>query len=130
MTKAEQTKTEVDKIKKQLKKSKRWRYRALMVIYWLQTDVEKMAEKTIDNNSVGFTKADGHTLAPIAKHMIAQLNKRSPNAPIDARIRFLIKPKEDAMLFNKITKYAHQLLKLSKGEITPPPETTNIRYKL
>lgn len=130
MTLSKAKQAEIDSLKKKLKAYKRFRIRALMVLYWLQTEFEKAIETTAEFNGVGFNSHDAKVLTPIAVKVIEALKKKSPNAPIEKRMSGLITNDEDKKLYFKMHKYAGQLLRIVNGEIPPTPEMKDPRYKL
>jgi len=56
-----------DEIREKILTDDRWTIRGLLAIYKFQTEIEKEAEETLENNNVGFNGADGKILSSIAK---------------------------------------------------------------
>lgn len=72
--------------------------RAVVTIYNLQTDDEKVDETTTHSNGVGFNGVDAHILSSFAKFYL--------------RTGFLT-PKQRVIADRKIRKYAGQLVKIA-----------------
>jgi hypothetical protein len=75
-----------------------WALRGLVKVYEMQTADEQEMEATTEHNGVGFTGVDGEILTSFAKQYIA---------------RGTLSPKQMALLYKKMPKYAKQLLTLS-----------------
>lgn len=85
-------------IKEMLKINDKWAIRGLLRIYEYQTESEKATQSTHLYNNVGFNGADAEILSSFAE----QVNKGRT-----------LSPKQMAILFKKMPKYAGQLEKLS-----------------
>jgi len=102
MTKFAELTTKKDRIafiRKQTSTSAKWAVRALVRIYANQTEDERCAHATKHDNGIGFTGADAEILSSFAE----QVNKGQT-----------LSPKQMALLFKKIPKYAKQLESVSK----------------
>ena len=79
----------------------RWLYRAILAIYDRQNDAEKSSDKTIEDNSIGFSGVDAKILSQFAK----DLKKYST----------LLQWKKDVAR-RKMVKYSHQLYNIAKAK--------------
>lgn len=77
----------------------RWLYRAILAIYDQQTDREKNACDTIEDNGVGFNGCDGRRMSQLAE----KLKKNNS-----------LQQYEKDIARNRILKYSGQLLKIAK----------------
>ncbi len=87
-------KARIAHIKEQLATDPRWAVRGLLRIYEGQTAEEQNSEHTIDANGVGFNGVDAEIMSSFAKQV---LKGRT------------LSPKQMAIVFKKIPKYAKQL---------------------
>jgi hypothetical protein len=83
-----------------LKRNPRARLRALIYLYYQQTNFERCAHATIEPNKSGFTAYDAETLTRIAKYAL-----QSPTCAPKA-----ITPTYDAILRDRLPRYWRQLL--------------------
>ena len=81
-------------LKSLLGNNERWAVRGLLAIYKYQTEEEKDIQATTEHNGVGFTGADGDILSSFAE----QVQKGRT-----------MSPKQMALIFKKMPKYAVQL---------------------
>ena len=81
-------------IKEQVKVDARWAIRGLLRIYEDQTAEEQNAGHTHDHNGVGFTGVDGEILSSFASQIEKGRN---------------MSPKQMALIYKKMPKYAAQL---------------------
>ena len=88
-------------VKTQLATNKTWATQALLRIFDLQTEDEKMYETTNHNNKVGFTGADAELLSSFAKQY---------------QNRGFLSPKQMAYVYKKMPKYWSQIAKLSNQQ--------------
>lgn len=95
MTKTEQRKHLVAKLKDVLAKQEAWAVRAMLLIYKHQTDDEQTKDSTDHHNDVGFNANDAFILSQFAKsyHKWGRLT-----------------PKQLAIVHRKMPKYARQLI--------------------
>jgi hypothetical protein len=89
-------------IKEGLRKSDAWLLRGLMVIYGFQTESEKAAQQTAEDNGMGFNGLDAEILSSFAE----QYQRRG-----------FLTPKQIDLARRKMVKYAGQLLKVARGEV-------------
>lgn len=82
-------------VKGMLKTNDAWALRALIVIYQHQTDDEQASGLTSHDNGVGFSGCDSEILSSFA---VQYQNRR------------WLSPKQMAILFRKIHKYAGQII--------------------
>ena len=86
-----------------LRTNPQWAIRGLMRVYKEQTASEKEAEATRENNGVGFTGTDAEILTSFAK----QVERDNGRYPLP------LSPKQLAILFKRMPKYAGQLYRLT-----------------
>lgn len=89
-----------ENIKAKLATDDRWLLRGLVAIYNKQTDAEKSAGLTAEDNGIGFNGVDAEILTSIAQQNIA---------------RGSVSPKQLAIVRKKMMKYAGQLAKIANG---------------
>lgn len=89
--------------KQNLGMNPQWAIRGLMRIYREQTENEKAIDRTEENNGVGFTGTDAEILSSFAK----QVEKDTGKYPL------ALSPKQMAILFKRMPKYAGQLYRLT-----------------
>lgn len=89
-------------IKLLLQTNKKAQYRALEVLYSLQTDHEKYCGRTSDHNGVGFNKLDSQILTGFARQYKAY---------------GVLSAKQEAILARRIVKYYKQIFKHMQGVI-------------
>jgi hypothetical protein len=77
----------------------RWLYRAILAIYDRQTDREKNAGDTIEDNGIGFNGCDGRRMSKIAE---------------DLKKYGTLLPYKKDLARNRMLKYTSQLLKIAK----------------
>lgn len=94
-----------------------WAVRALLVIYRYQTAAEKAAKQTTDANGVGFGGLDAEILSSFAKRAQAHFNNLYTKK--DDFVGAL-SPKQFAVLFKRMPKYADQLLRHLEAEGKAP----------
>ena len=97
-TKKVTIKQKVAFLREQLATSDAWALKALLRIYAEQTNAEKAASTTSEDNGVGFTGLDAAFLTSLAKQY---------------GVRGSLSPKQMVFLHKKIVKYAGQLLRFS-----------------
>ena len=105
MTKYSDLKTKKDKIaflKQKLGTNYAWALRGLVRIYEFQTASEQASGYTQDWNGVGFSGADSEILSSFAQ----QVEEK----------RFAGSPKQCAILFKKMPKYARQLMNIADAD--------------
>jgi hypothetical protein len=95
MTKTEQRKQLVAKLKDVLAKQEAWAVRAMLLIYRHQTDDEQNKDSTDHQNDVGFNSNDAFILSQFAKSY-EQWGR--------------LTPKQLAIVHRKMPKYARQLI--------------------
>ena len=93
--------TEQD-IKLMLQTNTKAQYRALEVVYNLQTDHEKYCGRTAEYNGVGFNKVDSQILTGFAKQY---------------KDRGFLSPKQEAILARRMPKYYKQIFNKMRGVI-------------
>jgi len=94
-------------IRTQLGSSIAWASKGVIRIFENQTHDEQAVEATHEHNGIGFTGVDANILSSFAKQI---LKGRT------------MSPKQSAILFKKMPKYAGQLQRMVKIA-TPPAET-------
>ncbi len=92
-------------IREKLATNEKWALRALTVIYQGQTDQEQSALTTIEANSVGFSAFDAEILTSFAQQV-----ERWERSDPTRRYPSPLSPKQMALLFKRIPKYAQQVL--------------------
>lgn len=92
-------KARIAHIKNMLATNERWAIRGLLRIFENQTEDEKSAEHTRYHNKIGFSGADAEILTSFAKQVLKGRK---------------MSPKQMAIIFKKIPKYAKQLEGVSK----------------
>jgi hypothetical protein len=105
-------KTKQDRViymKQKLASDSRWMLKALLTIYQYQTSEEQNAQATREHNNVGFTGVDGTILSSFAE----QLLRKGGMQVIGADVNNLFSPKQQAILKNKMPKYARQLVNVA-----------------
>ena len=90
-------------LREKLGTSKAWAMTACSRIFEYQTADEQNSDDTREHNGVGFTGADAYILSRFAKS-------------IDAK-KFVGSPKQMAILFKKMPKYAKQLDGIAQTKI-------------
>ncbi len=87
----------------------KWLYRGVLAIFNNQTDTEKNAHATIENNGIGYNGVDADIMTSFAKRIISH-NKRAvyPQA---------LSPKQRVIARSKIVKYSGQLTVIANGGI-------------
>lgn len=110
------TKTErIQIIREKLRNCDPWILRGLHAIYQRQTEEEQAAERTIEHNGIGFSGIDGDILSSFAERMI-QRGYVKEHAP-HYNLGMFFSPKQEAILRNRMPKYAGQLDKISQGRV-------------
>lgn len=87
-----------EEIRKNLEISDKWVTKAVVAIFKYQTEYEKNAETTHDNNNVGFSGCDAQIMSSFAKWINRGLN---------------LTPKQMVIARKKAIKYAGQLTKIA-----------------
>ncbi len=99
----------IQMIKDNLATSNKWVLRAILVIYEAQTTAEQATESTREHNGVGFNATDAQILSSFAQQIIDfEAGKSRFNSPLSQR--------QMAMARTKISKYAKQLLQVSRAK--------------
>ena len=100
--------SEVADYKTKLAGSHMWAIRGLIAIFAAQTADEQRSETVSVDNGVGFTGIDGKILSSFAKQAENKITwVQSKNLKLDySRV---LSPKQFALLFKKMPKYAKQL---------------------
>ncbi len=96
----------VEYVRQQLRTNAKWAQRALLVIHAQQTVEEQIAERTTKANGYGFGANDAEILTSFAKQVLtwkAEVIHKYPAA---------LSPRQNALLFKRIGKYARQLIEL------------------
>ncbi len=102
-------KTAIQMIKDNLATSDKWVLRAVLVIFEGQTAAEQDTESTREHNGIGFNSADAEILSSFAKQIIDHEAGKS-------KFRSPLSPRQMAMARKKISKYAKQLLRVSRAK--------------
>lgn len=89
-------------IREKIMTDDKWLIRGLLAIYRHQTDSEKNAGQTHEENGVGFNGVDSAILSDMAKQYIT---------------RDFLTTRQIAIVRDKMKKYAGQLTKIANGEI-------------
>lgn len=94
------TKSNIQKyVRKQLATNPTWATKALVRIFQEnQTDMEKAAETTIEDNGIGFSGTDGQFLSSLAQQFLS---------------RGSLSEKQMAMVHKCIPKYCRQVISMS-----------------
>lgn len=92
-------------IKEKVGTNQQWAIKALLRIFEFQTANEQASETTNEDNGVGFTGCDAEILSSFAK----QLNKGRN-----------MSPKQMAIIYKKMPKYARQLMNIAEEERMRP----------
>ena len=100
-----------EEIKQNLQTSDVWLFKGITAIYRFQTDQEKNAEHTIEDNGVGFNAVDSTILSSFAEQII-QWNE----APVK-RFRSPLSDRQVVIARKAMLKYAKQLAKIANKEI-------------
>ena len=87
-------------IKAKILTDERWLYRAILAIYDRQTDREKNAGDTIEDNGIGFNGVDGRRMSQIAKRL---------------KDTGSLRPYERDIARNRMPKYSGQLVKIARS---------------
>jgi hypothetical protein len=106
-------KARIEFMRQKLKTDDLWMLKGLLTIYGFQTEEEKHKEETVEHNGVGFAGNDAEFLTSLAKRLIA---RGVPTIIADRRtLRALdfLSPKQEAILRNKMHRYAGQLVRLT-----------------
>lgn len=81
--------------------------RALLVLWYAQTESERAAQRTSESNGIGFSGYD----APILSSFCEQITKNVGRRPNGERLS----PKQFVVARRALRKYARQLLTLTGG---------------
>jgi hypothetical protein len=95
----------VEQIREKLGSDPHWLERGILAIYANQTADEQQSEATRHDNGIGFTGADAHFMSSLAKQI-----ERSHRRPGDR-----LSPKQRAIAFERMPKYARQLHRVAKS---------------
>jgi uracil DNA glycosylase len=98
---AQQKEAMIAHYKQMLGSNERWAQRGLIVLLNAQTHEEQNMEATVEHNKVGFSAFDAEILTSIAKQL---------------KDRGTLSPKQMALVFKRMPKYAGQLLKVSRKQ--------------
>lgn len=114
----------VGTIRAKVKSDRKWAERAIVVLFDYQTADEQSTEITRHVNGVGFNGADAPLLSSFAKQL-----KGLPTDyhPVGGTPRHL-SPKQLSCAFNKLPKYAAQLLKIAQDKTAVAPVTVSSSY--
>jgi hypothetical protein len=88
-------------IRERVGTSQTWALKALTRIFEMQTAEEQATEDTREHNGVGFTGVDAEILSSFAKQVLKGRN---------------MSPKQMAIIYKKMPKYAKQLVMLAEEE--------------
>ena len=99
-------------IKDKVRTDANWAIRGLLRIYEDQTASEQASGHTSEHTGVGFTGVDGEILSSFAE----QINKGRT-----------MSPKQMALIYKKMPKYAAQLEKASKAKVRTADLTEQMR---
>jgi hypothetical protein len=106
--------SEVADYKTKLAASHMWAIRGLVAIYAAQTADEQACETVSVDNGVGFTGIDGQILSSFAKQAEKKIAwVKSKGYKVD--YSRALSPKQFALLFKKMPKYAKQLHNVVRG---------------
>lgn len=89
-------------IREKLELSNVWVIRGLLAIYKYQTESEKVAGQTREDNEVGFNGVDSIIMSSFAQQWTT---------------RGFLSPKQWTIARKKVMKYAGQLAKIANGEV-------------
>lgn len=92
-------------VRAKLATNPKWALRTLTVVYQGQTNQEQSAERTIEENGVGFTAFDAEILSSFAQQV-----ERWERSDPTRRYASPLSPRQMDLLFKRIPKYAGQLL--------------------
>jgi hypothetical protein len=94
--------------KAELSTNQTWALRTLEIIFQYQTESEKQADVTVEDNGVGFSGVDAEILSSFAKQAAAfQKKKAAGSVPPSWKP---LSPKQLAILMKRMKKYAGQLI--------------------
>lgn len=94
--------TTVETIKQKISTDPKWAERAILALYERQTMDERISQQTNENNGEGFNGADAYILTSFASQLI--------------RYKRPLSPKQLAIAFRKLPKYATQLYKIAQSK--------------
>lgn len=100
-----QTQWTVEKLQARMARDPKAVERALVTLFYQQTETERATKTTREDNSVGFNGVDAEILSSFAEQII-----RNRGGYPDGR---KLSPKQLALAQRKVRKYAAQLLRLS-----------------
>ena len=103
-----------DYVKHKLSTDPLWATRALIRIYDFQTNEEQASDQTIDHNGVGFSGTDGEIFSSFAK----QFERRGS-----------LSDKQMYLVFKKMPKYWHQIVRLSNQEQLEQQILSHLNHK-
>jgi hypothetical protein len=110
--------------REQLATQAKWAIRAMELVYANQTKAEQTAEQTTEDNGVGFTGLDGKILASFAKQVLRWRDEKEHKYPCP------LSPKQMALVYKKMPKYAKQVLGMIDAEnIFPVVKATAPAHK-
>lgn len=109
-------KARIEYIREKLSTDDQWILRGLIAIYQRQTADEQEQQMTKHWNSVGFNGADAEILTSFAQRVIKRGWDAFQAQKIAYPISFYLTEKQEAILRRRITKYARQLVRISKGD--------------
>ncbi len=96
-------------IRHNLEKNDRWVYNAVVAIYNLQTEDEKMVEDTTDHNGIGFNGVDAGILSSFACQIMKWKERANYTRPLSKKQLVLAR--------KRILKYSGQLTRIANGEL-------------
>lgn len=104
--------------KEKLARNAAWAMRACEVIYAHQTESEKDARITVEDNGVGFSGRDAEILSSFAEQIIT--NRAARKAGTFPKHYGLLSPKQTSILHKLMPKYAAQLIEHLEASGTLP----------
>ena len=96
-----------EQIAEKMENSQLWLERGILAIWRYQTDYEKNAETTLENNGVGFNGCDAHFLTEMANWINNGVRR------FGKEIGQCLTPKQAAVAGRKMRKYAGQLARIA-----------------
>lgn len=103
-------KAKVEFMKIKLHDDDRWILKGLLTIYKYQTEEEKAQAMTKEHNGVGFSGNDAEFLTSLAVRLIARGVPSLLAQSVAIKVSSFLSPKQEAILRNKMPRYANQLL--------------------
>jgi hypothetical protein len=94
----------------------KWAEHAILALYARQTQDEQRVGATKENNSVGFNGTDSVILSSFAKQILGLERWNSQKGRLDKGSPKSLSPKQMAVAFKALPKYARQLHRIAYPE--------------